>query len=286
MQVHAVQTGSVWVHERQRTGAGVGALRFARTLLDRHWTEPLPIYTWVIEHPEGVIVVDTGETARVMEPGYFPRWHPYYRLAVRALVRPEQEIGPQLRRLGLSPRDVRWVVMTHLHTDHAGGLHHFPKSDILVSRPEYAAARGLRGKLRGYLPHRWPEWFAPRLVDFDGAPLGPFPRSRLLTRAGDVRIVPTPGHTAGHMSVVVSDGSRVLFLAGDTSYTEENLRRGLVDGVSSMGGGEDAARRTLARIRILAEETALVYLPSHEPGVADRLRARPPLPTSRTVSVE
>ncbi|MEJ2217186.1 MAG: N-acyl homoserine lactonase family protein [Gemmatimonadota bacterium] len=285
MQVHAIQTGSVRVHERQRAGAGGGVLRFGRTLLDRTWTDPLPIYAWVIEHPEGVIVVDTGETARVSEPGYFPRWHPYYRVAVRESVRREEEIGPQLRRLGMTPGDVRWLVMTHLHTDHAGGLHHFPKSEILVSRTEYGAARGLRGKLRGYLPHRWPEWFAPRLVDFDNEPLGPFPRSLRLTRAGDVHLVPTPGHTAGHMSVIVNDGDRVLFLAGDTSYSEENLRRGIVDGVSSLGGGEDAAARTLARIRALAEDVPLVYLPSHEPGAADRLTFKASLAISRRTSV-
>ena len=67
MKVHAVQTGTVQVHERQRSGAGRGIARFARTLLDSEWTHPLPIYTWVIEHPEGLIVVDTGETARTAD---------------------------------------------------------------------------------------------------------------------------------------------------------------------------------------------------------------------------
>jgi hypothetical protein len=43
----------------------------------------VPILAWVIEHPEGIIVVDTGETARTAEPGYLPSWHPYYRFAVR-----------------------------------------------------------------------------------------------------------------------------------------------------------------------------------------------------------
>lgn len=124
MKIHVLQTGTVRVHERQRAGKGRGVGRFVRTLLDSQWTEPLPIFAWVIEHPEGLIVVDTGETARTSEPGYFPRWHPYYRLAVRADVQEHEEIGPRMQAAGLSPRDVRWVVMTHLHTDHAGGLHH------------------------------------------------------------------------------------------------------------------------------------------------------------------
>jgi N-acyl homoserine lactone hydrolase len=273
--VHAVQTGTVQVHERQRRGQGPGLMRFVRTLLDREWTEPLPILSWVIEHPEGLIVVDTGETARTADPGYFPRWHPYFRLAVRTEVREEEEIGPRLEALGLSPRDVRWVVMTHLHTDHAGGLHHFPDAEIVVSVREYAAARGIPGQLRGYLPHRWPDWFRPTIVDFGTRPGGDLGSIGIdLTRAGDVRIVPTPGHTAGHLSVLVDEGPRTLFLAGDTSYTESALVEGVVDGVSSMGAGEGKAAETLEAIRALARERSVVYLPAHDPESARRLRDR------------
>jgi hypothetical protein len=167
MKVHAIQTGTVAVKERQRSGTGPGPLRLPVTLADRDWTEPLPIYAWVIEHPEGVIVVDTGETARVTTPGYLPRWHPYYRLGVKEWVEPEQEIGPQLRGIGIGPDDVRWLLMTHLHTDHAGGLGHFQGAEILVTRPEFENASGTLGKLRGFLPHRWPEWFSPMLVDLE-----------------------------------------------------------------------------------------------------------------------
>lgn len=65
MKVHAIQTGTVAVRPRQQRGEGRGAARLARVLMDRSWTDPLPIYAWLIEHPEGLIVVDTGETARV-----------------------------------------------------------------------------------------------------------------------------------------------------------------------------------------------------------------------------
>lgn len=276
MKVHAVQTGTVRVHERQRTGQGRGVARFARTLLDRQWTEPLPIYVWVIEHPEGLIVVDTGETARASQRGYFPRWHPYYRLAVREDVHESEEIGPRMRGMGLSPGDVRWVVLTHLHTDHAGGLHHFPGAEILVSATEYAAARGLSGKLRGYLPHRWPGWFGPIELAFDSSstPESIDLQGTPLTDAGDVRIVPTPGHTAGHLSVLVDEGPQTLFLAGDASYTERNLIEGIADGVSPVGAGETTAGRTLAAIRKFAMTTPTVYLPSHDPDAARRLTTR------------
>lgn len=275
MRVHAVQTGTVQVHERQRTGKGRGVARFARTLLDGHWTDPLPIHAWVIEHEEGLIVVDTGETARASHPDYFPRWHPYYRMAVREDVHESEEIGPRIQALGLSSRDVRWVVLTHLHTDHAGGLHHFPRAEIIVSATEYATARGLAGRLRGYLPHRWPEWFRPVAIDVPGTSRDRFDfRGRFLTKAGDVRIVPTPGHTAGHISVLVDDGPRTLFLAGDTSYTQRNLIEGVTDGVSSLGGGEASAADTLRAIREYAAVRPTVYLPSHDPDAARRLAER------------
>lgn len=278
MRVHAIQTGTVQVHERQRKGTGRGVRRFINTLLDSSWTEPLPIYAWVIEHPEGLLVVDTGETHRTAQAGYFPRWHPYFRFAMRARVAPEEEIGPRMVALGLSPRDVRWVVMTHLHTDHAGGLHHFPDAEVLVAGREFDVARGLAGKMRGYLPHRWPGSLTFTPVRNWNADDRDFGSAHVLTSAGDVRIVPTPGHSAGHVSVMVQGESATLFFAGDTSYTEANLLGGIVDGVASLGGGEAAAARTLARIRARASRRALVYLPTHDPDAERRLAERQPVP--------
>jgi N-acyl homoserine lactone hydrolase len=274
MRVHALQTGTVVVKTRQLQGVGRGPLRAINTMRDPEWTDPLPIHAWAVEHPEGVIVVDTGETARATEPGYFPQWHPYFRLAVRVSVAPEQEIGPALRAVGIEPGDVRWVVLTHLHTDHAGGLEHFPGSEVLVSRTEFETASGFMGKLRGYLPHRWPAWFAPRMIDFRPDPYGPFPESVALTEAGDVRIVPSPGHTEGHVSVVLEeDGDGRVFFAGDTSYTEALMLAGAVDGVAP---DPAQARETLERIGRFAREQRVVYLPAHDPGAAERLARRRP----------
>ena len=145
MRIHAIQTGTVAVKASQADGGGRRRRSFARLFADRRWTEPLPILAWLIEHPEGLIVVDTGETARTAEPGYLTPWQPYFRLGLREWVRPDEEIGPQLRRLGFAPDDVRWVVITHFHTDHVGGLAHFPHNEIVTSPgrvPGGARARG------------------------------------------------------------------------------------------------------------------------------------------------
>jgi N-acyl homoserine lactone hydrolase len=278
MKIHAIQTGTVAITTKWREGVGHGRRRLVNTLLDSEWTEPLPIYAYAIEHPEGVIVVDTGETARVSEPGYFPRWQPFFRFAVREYVRPEQEIGPQLEGLGIAASDVRMVVMTHLHTDHAGGLHHFPDNEILVSSAELAYARGLRGRLRGYPNKRWPAWLRPTLIDLPAVPFGPFPASMALTEAGDVTLVPVPGHSPGQLAVVVEDGDHAVFLAADSSYTEDALLRDVVDGV---GPDEAAEHLTHERIRAYADETPTVYLPAHDPETGARLKERRTIGASR-----
>ena len=216
-------------------------------------------------------MVDTGETARVAEPGYFPRWSPFFRFAVRERVEPEEEIGPQLERLGIRASEVRRVVMTHLHTDHAGGLHHFPDNEILVSRTELDYAAGRRGRLRGYVNKPWPTWFNPTGIDMPPAPFGPFPASQGLTEAGDVTLVPVPGHSPGQIAVVVEDGDHTVFIAGDSSYTQDAMLRGAVDGV---GADEDAERLTHERIRAYAAARPTVYLPAHDPETAARLAER------------
>jgi N-acyl homoserine lactone hydrolase len=110
MKVHAIQTGTVRVKLSQRIGRGPGPMRQLHVFFDSDWTDPLPIHAWAVESNEGEIVVDTGETAKTSEPGYFPPWHPYFRLAVRLDVMPEQEIGPRLREIGIRPDDVRTVI--------------------------------------------------------------------------------------------------------------------------------------------------------------------------------
>jgi N-acyl homoserine lactone hydrolase len=271
VKIHAIQTGTVAIKTRQVEGVGRGSRRQLNMFLDREWTEPLPIYAFAIEHPEGVIVVDTGETARTSDREYFPTWHPYYRYGLREWVAPEEEIGPQLERLGIRPSDVRTVVLTHLHTDHAGGLHHFPHNEILVSRSDLEVASGRRGRLRGYPNNRFPRLFDPNVLDLRPEPYGPFPQSLKLTQAGDVTVVPVHGHTPGQIGVIVEEGDHAVFLAGDSSYTQDLMLRGVVDGPSP---DESVARLTHQRIRAFASETLTVYLVAHDPETGVRLAER------------
>jgi N-acyl homoserine lactone hydrolase len=271
IHIHAIQTGTVAVKQRQRDGEGRPRRNLARVLADKRWTEPLPILTWLIEHPEGLILVDTGETPRIAERGYFTPWHPYFRLGLREWVEPQQGIGARLQSLGFSPSDVRWALVTHFHTDHAGGISDLPDSEIIASKKDYDFSKGFLGKSRGFLPQHWPSGFAPRLIDFADGPFGPFAGSTTLTAAGDVHVLPTPGHTPGHFSVALEDGDTVFFFAGDASYTEKLMVDGVVDGVTTdVAGGRDS----IGRVQELVATRPTIYLPTHDPVAPRRLATR------------
>src|SRR5260221_2856402 len=167
MKVHAIQTGFVRIKSAQVEGHGHGLARRLAIFTDRSWIEWLPTYAWVIDHREGIIVVDTGQGTHLLETG--KSLHPYVRWKVAFRIDGEEEIGPQLRALGIGSRDVKRVVLTHLHMDHDGGLAHFPQSEILVAPGELRTASGWLGRLRGYVPNRWPAWFDPLPLDLAGA---------------------------------------------------------------------------------------------------------------------
>ena len=82
--------------------------------------------------------------------------------------------------------------------------------------------------------------------------------------------------------MIVEDGDHSVFLAGDSSYTEDAMLRGAVDGV---GADEDAERLTHERIRAYAAATPTVYLPSHDPETAVRLAERRPVGAARERAV-
>jgi glyoxylase-like metal-dependent hydrolase (beta-lactamase superfamily II) len=268
MRIHVIETGRVQIKRSQIVGRGHGLARRAAPLFDPVWSDWLPVLAFAIEHQDGVIVVDTGANAGLVN---LPRWHPYFRFAVRFDVDREQEIGPRLKAIGIAPRDVKRIVLTHMHIDHDGGLADFPGAEVLASPGELAAASGIAGRIRGYLPQRWPSGFDPKPLEFADEKFGPFARSRRLTEDGAIVAIPTPGHTAHHLSIIVDDGDRAYLLAGDASYDEANLLAGRIDGVAA---DEASAADTLAKLRALAADRPIVYLPAHDPRTADRLAER------------
>ena len=268
MRIHAIETGRVRVRPSQVVGRGHGISRRLAPIFDADWTDWLPIYAYAIEHADGVILVDTGANEGLKS---LPRWHPYFQRSVRFDIDRQQEIGPRLAALGIASRDVKTIVLTHMHIDHDGGLKDFAQARVWVAAGELAVTRGLAGRVRGYLPQRWPSGFDPAPISFADQPFGPFARSRSLTQDGAVVALPAPGHTPHHLCVALVEENATLVFAGDASYSQANLVARRIDGISE---DELVAGATLDKLNGLAAQRPVVFLPAHDPEAAERLTRR------------
>ncbi len=263
--VHVIQTGRLVGNETFLRGE-----RWT-SLARRRKDVTFPAYSFVVEHAEGLIAIDTGASGLVRSPRPM--------LQRRFVPRPvfEQGIGARMRAAGLRPEEVGRVVLTHLDWDHAGGLADLPGAEVLVHRPEWEFAQTLRGKQR-YEPKLWPEGFAPNVYDLDPEPFGPFPTSRPITADGAVRIVPIPGHTVGQVGVVVRTGELSLLFCADHALRQDWFLDDLAEG-RMLGLGiwnPELAVETSGRIRRFIRDVPTVLVPSHDDEAPDRLAALEP----------
>ena len=269
--IHMVSCGVVAVKTRFKDARFSGFWAMLDFIADSHFTEWLPIWVMIIEHPEGVFIFDAGEITRVNDKDYFTpcgrmaKWFDTTQFKFK--IDREEEIDRQLQRLNIPVDKVKAVVLTHLHFDHSDGVKHFPSTPIMINKDEWV-------KPFGDLPQLYPTWFKPVLLEMHER-YDVFDRACYLTNAKDIILVETPGHTYHHCSILLNmDGLHIMF-AADVCYTQQQLLQG---GYPGNNTSNRTAGHTYHTIKAFAAKHPTVLLPSHDAGAANRLQQLSAIP--------
>lgn len=223
----------------------------------------VPVPFFLIRHAEGTVVVDGGNPLAVARD---PRAH-WGDLAdvFEVHMDEEQHCAEQLARFGVVPEQVTHIVQTHLHIDHTGALGHYPDATVVVHARELEAARAAESPLRtGYVQ-----------ADYDHPEIRWQTTDSDLDLFGDgtVRLIETPGHSAGHMSLLLRlDDTGPVLMTADASDNRDQW-----DGRAhprALHSREQAAA-SLGRLRTLAEETGALVVFGHDATNWSQLRHPP-----------
>jgi len=266
VKVHGLCTGTVAVKTSFRAKKGAGDLAKLNILLDSHYTDYLPIWVWVIEHPDGIILIDTGENAEINNIDRYLKkesWaHRYpFKHAAKFGITEQDELNHQFDKIGLKLADVKLVALTHLHLDHTDGLRFFPTQEIIVGDFEFRHPHS-------NMPSTYPSWFNPKKVRYINNRIEIFNEAYPITASQDMLYVPTPGHTSGHSSVIFKTDEFDILFAGDTSYNQEQVLRGELAGVNV---DFKTSKDTYNHILTYATGRKTIYLPTHDEHAGERL---------------
>lgn len=241
-----------------------------------------PALAGLILHPtEGAILFDTG-----YDPAFFSATREMperlYRWATPVKLKEGHAVADQLRRYGLSPYDVRSVVISHFHGDHIAGLHAFPKARLFCSRlgaDELTQSNRFGRVRRGLLSTLAPEDLHQRAHFFEDMPpvslsgdVKPFETGADLFGDGSLMAVRLPGHCVGHWGLLFSDESgRQTFLVGDAAWSLRAVRGNIPPPrlTTALLGDTKTYRDTLHDLHALQNRNGEILLaPSHCPEIA------------------
>jgi len=258
-------------------GGRMMSAKLLRALLTGKDPVAVPVPAFLIRHPSaGAILVDTGLHPSVAtDPS--ENFGGLANRFTKITLAPGEDVPSQLRKRGLEPGEVPIVVMTHLHLDHTSAISEFSNSTFVVSETEWrAAAHGPSPLTNGYRRAHFDYAFEYRTVDFDRADVNSyasFGRTFDLFGDGSLRLAFTPGHSAGHMSVICRLAERDFVIGGDCVYMLAQL-----DGdEAGPPRPQDAhnLRRSLQELKLFRRQFPdAIVTPGHDPDFYARIEQR------------
>lgn len=215
----------------------------------------VPVPFFLIEHPDGYVLFDTGNAYEVVNNKQ-EHWGDVI-AAYDPVMTEDEWVVNAVKKVGVEPEDIKYVVLSHLHLDHAGGVGHFPNAKYIVQRDELHFA---------YVPDFYMKGAYIRKdfdKDVDWLILEGWQDDKFdIFSDGKLVIYFTPGHTPGHQSLLVNlDEEGKMFLTGDSCYTTENLNEDVLPGLSV---DSHAVVKTMQRTRHL-KDLGVKIITGHDP---------------------
>jgi len=226
----------------------------------------VPVPFFLIQHNGKNILFDTGnalEAAKNPEKHWGEIIAAYY-----PVMSEEQYVVNQLKSMSIEPEDINYVILSHLHLDHAGGVGDFTNATYITHQKEVQWAFNPECSQKGaYIMQdidKGIKW--QQLTNNVGEAYDLF-------KDGAIEIYPTPGHTPGHLSVLIKlENSKSMLLTSDSCYTEENLKDNIAPGLV---WDAEASIKTINWIHQMQNEKNVEVVAGHDPIAWTRFKKAP-----------
>lgn len=271
-KVTAISTGWGAGHPEHMNGTKKPTMLWV--LFSRRWVR-MPIYLFVIEHNDGLILFDTGmNRAIATDPDYWPdKVTKFFMNRIFRFHQTEEDtLTNQMKLAGYNANDVKIAVISHLHFDHIGGIREIPNAELYVSQEAWDHMLGphpeREGVLRRDIDIPSAKW---NKISFDKrqADLPPFDSSFDLMNDGSIILVPTPGHLPGSISALIrrNETSPILLIA-DLAYYPDHIETRRLPGTGEKKELLDSYERVASLKKTMPD---LKIIASHDINAANLL---------------
>lgn len=265
IKIHILQTGKVKVDEALPFQTNpLNPLAFTGIFRSKEHKIWMPVSVYLIEHPNGLILFDTGWGSSVRTAKKEKKNRLFGKISESDLP-PGTAVDEQLLSLGYTSKDLDYIILSHLDGDHAGGLQLVKDAkNILCSSVELEASKGWSKGIR-YDSKLW-EGTKLKTFDYKNTGIGPMERSFDLFKDGSLQLIWTPGHSKGLVSLKVkNDTDDYVLLVADTGYARKSWENLIIPGISI---NKKQAYQSLKWVKeMVSQQKCLAVFANHDPDV-------------------
>ncbi|MGG2066829.1 N-acyl homoserine lactonase family protein [Bacillus sp. S14(2024)] len=264
-KIHVWHTGQVYIDQamafQEKTLHPMPYTGWLRSSAKQRW---VPVSAYLIEHPKGLVLVDTGwhEDIRTNQRKHLG-W--LTSTMFKGTLPKGQSIAERLQAKGIDHKDIDYVLLTHLHSDHVSGVKHVADAKhILTSKLEWDAAQ----KGVGYIRPMW-EGVNINTFELQRIPHGPYQLGYDLFHDGSLYLVHTPGHSKGLFSVLVQTNRGWVLLASDVGYSNRSWEQNILPGVTV---DKVAAQKSLDWVgEFRKRDDCVQVMANHDPAIQEQI---------------